>query len=81
LMLHPALGKYNYSGICKRSGTAQGCAKIPPRPIGLGRCGMPGAAYFCVGGVAGLGAGAGWVLTGCDFTPWSTEFEPLRREA
>ena len=36
-------------------------------------------AYFCgVEGVAGACAGAGCVLTGCDFTPCNTDEGPLR---
>jgi hypothetical protein len=37
--------------------------------------------YFWVGGVEGFGVGAGCVLTGCDFKPWSTEVGPLRLDA
>jgi len=38
--------------------------------------------YFCrLGGDGGVCAGAGCVLTGCDFTPCSTEVGPLRLEA
>src|ERR1700687_5879976 len=48
------------------------------RTAGYGELGV----YFCcAGGVGTLGAGAGCVFTGCDFTPCNTEVGPLRREA
>ena len=50
----------------------------PPPSVGKSK---KTANYFCVGGVVGVCAGAGWVLTGCDFTPCNTELGPPRLDA
>jgi len=80
-MLHPQEGKYNYSGICKlRGGQAAGASRFSgfQKEKSQSARTRKKFSYFCVGGAEGFGAGAGWVFTGCDFTPCNTEVGPPR---
>lgn len=75
-MVHPPEGKYNYSGLCnKRREPKYGCKGKMVAPHSLGTSVFN---YFCgLDGVAGVLAGAGCVLTGCDWRPCNTDFGPL----
>jgi len=68
-MVAPASGKYNY-GNTRQAGSHN-------RDRGFPEMILKEFSYFCVGGLAGVGAGvAGCVLTGADFTPCNTDLGP-----